>query len=180
MFCWDDELVAAMIRANMKTVLCVGSGISREPRALAEAGFTVVAMDLSPAAIEIARSIEFTADAVESFFDPKLRRPGGSIEFVVGNFLDPSVCSGPFDVIIERRTGQLFATRDLDSVMSCLSNRLNENGIFFSHCHGASWKPPADPVHYAESWFHDNGWNAWYGEGEKPTGRVAWTFTSTG
>jgi hypothetical protein len=180
MFCWDDELVGVMTRAEMKTVLFVGSGISREPRALAEAGFTVVAMDLSPVAIEIARSVEFTPDAVESFFDQKLRRPGGSVDFVVGNFLDPSVCSGPFDVIIERRTAQLFVTRDLDGVMSCLSNRLNENCIFFSHCHDACWEPPADPVHYAESWFRDNGWNNWYGEGDKPGGRVAWTFTSTG
>src|SRR5690349_13336949 len=88
MFCWDDEIVEAMNVANMKTVLCVGSGISREPRALAEAGFEVVAMDLSPIAIEIARSVEFGADAVQNFFDPKLRRPGGSVDFIVGNFLD--------------------------------------------------------------------------------------------
>ena len=180
MFCWDDELVGAMTRANMKTVLCVGSGISQEPRALAQAGFTVAAMDVSPAAIEIARSVEFTAGHVESYFDPKLRRPGGSIDFLVGNFLDPSVCSGPFDVIIERRTAQLFADRDLDGVMSKLSNRLNENGIFFSHCHDACWKPPAEPVHFATSWFRDNGWSDWYGKGEKPGGRVAWRFTSTG
>ena len=90
MFCSDDELVGAMTRADVKSVLCVGSGISQEPRALAEAGFTVVAMDLSPTAIEIARSVEFTAEDVQSFFDPKFLRPGGSIEFVVGNFLDPS------------------------------------------------------------------------------------------
>ena len=180
MFCWDDELVGAMIRADVKSVLCVGSGISQEPRALAEAGFTVVAMDLSPTAIEIARSVDFTGDDVGSFFDPKFRRPGGSIDFVVGNFLDPCVCAGPFDVIIERRTAQLFAARDLDAVMSKLSNRLSENGIFFSHCHEASGGPWDEPIHFATPWFRDNGWSDWYGEGEKPAGRVAWTFISTG
>lgn len=180
MFCWDGDLVEAMTRANLKTVLCVGSGISREPRAFAEAGFAVIAMDLSPTAIEIARSVEFSTDDVEAFFDPKFRRPGGSIDFVAGNFLDPSVCSGPFDVIIERRTAQLFAAHDLEGVMSKLSNRLSENGILFSHCHDASWRPPAEPVHYAESWFRDKGWSEWYGEGDKPSGRVAWTFISTG
>lgn len=180
MFCWDHELVAAMTSADMKTVLCVGSGISREPRALAEAGFTVVAMDLSPTAIEIARAVEFTADDVGTFFDPKFRRPGGSVDFVVGSFLDPSVCGGPFDVIIERRTAQLFAGRDLDGVMSKLSNRLTENGILFSHCHDASGGPWDDPVHFAESWFRDDGWSDWRGEGDKPRGRVAWTFISTG
>ncbi|MBI1786999.1 MAG: hypothetical protein HYR60_05520 [Acidobacteria bacterium] len=36
-------------------VLCAGSGISQEPKALAEAGFEVVALDLSPEALELRR-----------------------------------------------------------------------------------------------------------------------------
>jgi hypothetical protein len=43
MFCEDGELVDAMRANGMKTVLCVGNGISQEPRALAWAGFDVTA-----------------------------------------------------------------------------------------------------------------------------------------
>ena len=180
LFCRDYRLVEAMTRSDMKTVLCVGSGISQEPRALAAAGFKVVAMDLSTTAMEIARRVPFTDDDVQSFYDPKFQRSGGMVDFVVGNFLDPKVCPGPFDVIIERRTAHLYVSSDLDRAMTELTNRLSDNGIFFSHCHDACWKPPAEPTHYARSWFKENGWSMWYGEGDKPKDRVAWTFISTG
>ena len=94
LFCRDYRLVEAMTRADMKTVLCVGSGISQEPRALAAAGFKVVAMDLSTTAMEIARRTRFTDDDVQSFYDPKFQRPGGMVDFVVGNFLDPRCVPG--------------------------------------------------------------------------------------
>jgi hypothetical protein len=54
MFCDDRALVSVMGSENMNTILCAGNGISQEPRALAEAGFSVVALDFSPAAVEIA------------------------------------------------------------------------------------------------------------------------------
>jgi hypothetical protein len=53
MFCEDWELVGAMRANGMKTVLCVGNGISQEPRALAWAGFDVTALDLSPLATSV-------------------------------------------------------------------------------------------------------------------------------
>lgn len=180
MFCWDERLVEAMTRAEMKTVLCVGSGISQEPRALAAAGFKVVAMDLSTTAMEIARRVPFNDDDVESFYDPKFLRPGGMVDHVVGNFLDPSVCPGPFDVIIERQTAQLYVNSGLDRAMTELTNRPSDNGIFFSHSHDGFWKPPAEPTHYTLSWFKENEWTIWSGEGDKPEDRVSWTFISTG
>ena len=61
MFCVDHEFVRVMNNRRLKTILCAGNGISQEPRALAEAGFDVTALDCSSRAIEIARSLEFPA-----------------------------------------------------------------------------------------------------------------------
>jgi|SRR5215470_5461646 len=54
-FCHDGSLVDAMRANGLKTALCVGNGISQEPRALAWAGFDVTALDLSPFATEMAK-----------------------------------------------------------------------------------------------------------------------------
>ena len=181
MFCDDRELVRAMNSGGLSSVLCAGSGISQEPRALAEAGFKVVALDLSAQAMEIARSFEFPEHAFESYCDPQSRRPGGNVEFVVGDILDPSVCPGPFDVIIERRTAQIFFERNLDGVLTALGDRLSQRGILLSHCHDGAWKPPARPRNFTESWFRKNRWQVRSGNlGELPSGRVAWVMTTTG
>lgn len=181
MFCDDRELVEVMNAEGMKSVLCSGNGISQEPRALAEAGLEVVALDFSPQAIQIAKGFEFPAEGFEHFCEPGLRRQGGHVEFVVGNFLDLTVCPGPFDVIIERRTAQIFFNHGIGPVLCALAKRLSQDGIFVSHCHDTTWRPPAKIRHYAESWFRDNGWTVWGGTpGRKPPGRVAWLFTSTG
>jgi hypothetical protein len=54
-FCDDGSLVDAMRANGLRTALCVGNGISQEPRALARAGFDVTALDLSPFATEMAK-----------------------------------------------------------------------------------------------------------------------------
>jgi len=177
----DRGLVAVMNSEGMKSVLCAGSGISQEPRALAQAGFQVVALDRSPQAMEIARGYEFPPEGFEYFCEPEMRRPGGHVEFVTGDILDPAVCPGPFDVIIERRTAQLYFTRDMGAVLSELEKRLGQEGIFLSHCHDGRWKGPAAPHHFTKSWFEENRWTIWSGRpGRKPPGRVAWLITSTG
>ena len=182
MFCDDRDLVRIMNAETMKTVLCAGNGISQEPRALAEAGFVVVALDISPQAIEFARDLPFTAERFEFFCEPVMRRSGGSVEYVVGNILDSSVCPGPFDVIIERSTAQNYLTHGQPALMLALSERLSQNGIFFSHSHDGSWNPDREIRHFTADWFALNGWTIrWHGTlTEKPVGRVAWLFTSTG
>jgi uncharacterized RDD family membrane protein YckC len=181
MFCDDRELVELMKRREMKSVLCAGSGISQEPRALAEAGFEVVALDFSPQAIEIAKSFDLTAEGFEYFCDPGSHRPGGRVEFVVGDILDKSVCPGPFDVIIERRTAQTYLDHNLGAVMTALADRLACDGIFLSHCHDGCWRPPAMPRHFTEPWFRENGWTVWSGDPDpSSSGRVAWLLTTTG
>lgn len=181
MLCDDRDLVEVMNSEGMKNVLCAGNGISQEPRALAQAGFKVIALDISPQAVEIARGFEFPAEGFEYFCEPEMRRPGGHVDFVTGDILDSSICPGPFDVIIERRTAQLYFSHDIGPVLGELAKRLGQDGILLSHCHDGGWKPPAEPRHFTQPWFQQNRWTIWNGgPGRKPPGRVAWLFTSTG
>lgn len=181
MFCNDSALVRVMNDEGIRSILCAGNGISQEPKALAAAGMEVVALDISPQAVEIAKSYPLPVEAISFYFEPELQKPGGKVEFVTGNILDATVCPGPFDVIIERLTTQNYHTQGIGAVLNGLAQRLSENGIFFSHCHDRTWKPPAEPRHYAEQWFHEAEWTIWSGRpGRKPPGRVAWLFRSTG
>jgi hypothetical protein len=181
MFFDDRDLVKVMKSVGMKTVLCAGNGISQEPRALAEAGFKVIAFDLSPHALEIARGFPFGNENFEHLCEPGMRQPGGHVDFILGDILDADACPGPFDVIIERLTAQLDFNRDIGVVLGALAKRLDRNGIFVSHCHDGAWKPPAEPRHFTKPWFAENGWTIWNGSpSAKPAGQVAWLFTSTG
>ena len=182
MFCDDRDLVRVMNAEGMKSVLCAGNGISQEPRALAEAGFEVVALDISPQAVEYARDFAFPSEGFEFFCEPDMRRSGGNVEYVVGNILDSSVCPGPFDVIIERSTAQNYLTHGQPALMMALSERLSQNGIFFSHSHDGSWNPDREIRYFTADWFAFNGWTIRWDKtlAEKPAGRVAWLFTSTG
>ena len=85
MFRNDGKLVDVMRANNLKTVLCVGNGMSQEPRALALAGFDVTVLDLSPFATEMAEriaavlrqnSIHLRFQQLSlSFSQPKFSRP---------------------------------------------------------------------------------------------------------
>ena len=108
MFCDDDALLDAMHTRGLTTVLCVGSGISQEPHALAAAGFDVTALDISPFAMRFASELTLSPSRVGQFFDLQRTRPGGTVKFAVGDLVDSTVCPGPFDVVIERKTLQLF------------------------------------------------------------------------
>jgi 2-polyprenyl-3-methyl-5-hydroxy-6-metoxy-1,4-benzoquinol methylase len=67
MFCDERALIAAMSENGMKSILCAGNGISMEPRALATAGFDVVALDISPRALDIARSFPPSSQPLSRF-----------------------------------------------------------------------------------------------------------------
>ena len=182
MFVDDRDMVRIMNKEGLKRVLCAGNGISQEPRALAQAGFEVVALDISAQAIEFARDFAFPAEGFDFFCEPDMRRSGGSVEYVVGNILDYSVCPGPFDVIIERSTAQNYLNHDQPALMLALSQRLSPNGIFFSHSHDGSWNPDREIRHFTADWFAYNEWTIRWDTtlAEKPAGRVAWLSTSTG
>ena len=179
MFCDDGELVDAMRASRFRTVLCVGNGLSQEPRALAAAGFDVTALDLSPFAAEAANQAAPLDDHLVDLLDGRSLSPEGRLEFVTGDLNDADVCRGPFDVVIERRTLQLFRQHDLPAALQAVASRLAARGIFFSHCHDNRWRPPGRPRHACEDWFAAQGWPRWQDEGPV-SGRVAWLFVSTG
>ena len=118
LFCDDRKFVTMMNEQGMRRILCAGNGISQEPQALAAAGFDVVALDISPQATEIARSLAPIPERLRHYIDDSMRRPGGHVDFVVGDIRDSAICRGPFDLIIERCTAQLYANRGLDTLLN--------------------------------------------------------------
>jgi SAM-dependent methyltransferase len=181
LFSQDEDLIQVMRQCGFRRVLCAGSGISQEPRALAEAGLEVTALDLSPVALQLAQGWPLTPQDVAYFFDEALLRPGGRVEFVAGDLIDPSVARGPFDLIIERRTLQLFLPDEADRALDALAARLQPEGILFSHCHSGGWKPPQPRGHLLRDLFVCHGWAIWEsGLDPKPKGRAVWLLFTTG
>jgi SAM-dependent methyltransferase len=178
----DDLLLAIMTEYGLKKVLCAGNGLSQEPRALARAGYDVTALDLSPKASELAKTHEFSPNDFNYFYAPGAERPGGHLDFVVGNLLDTAVCPGPFDVIIERLTVQLFPEQDRPKALQALAGRLGNVGIFLSHCNdGAYPSKHRQHFHASESWFREQGWMIWdSAPATALSGRVAWLLRSSG
>lgn len=179
LFVDDGELVDAMRANGLRTVLCVGNGISQEPRALAWAGFDVISLDISPWAAEVAADAAPPDDFLARLVGGKSGDSNGHLEFVVGDLCDPTCCPGPYDVVIDRSTLQLWPEADRPMAMRAVANRLASRGIFFSQSHDGGWRPPAPRKHALEPWFVAEGWEFW--RGNTPlTGRVAWLFTTTG
>jgi Methyltransferase domain len=180
----DDLLISVMVEHGLRTILCAGSGISMEPRALAEAGFNVTALDVSPTALRVVEGIELGPNGVRHFCGSGAHRTGGHVDFVVGSLLDMTVCPGPFDVVIERRTVQRFEENDRPAALRALAGRLGEIGILLSHCNDNQYFPSKERGlfhHASESWFRERGWTIWDLSPECALkGRVAWLVRSSG
>jgi SAM-dependent methyltransferase len=160
MFCDLRPLVAAMRSKGMTSILCVGHGLSREPAMLARAGFSVVGLDLSPLVSEWCQGFVLDDNSLPGLIDADQEAPGGRVEYVAGDLTDPRVCPGPFDVIIERRTVQLFGEAN-GQALDALAAHLNTPGIFLSHCHDGCWRPPQPRTHANAQWFLERGWTHW-------------------
>jgi hypothetical protein len=76
---------------------------------------------------------------------------GGTLTFVTGDLMDPDVCPGPFDVVIERRTLQLFPATEQMEGLERLIARLGTPGLFVSHQHLGCWRPGDSREHYARA-----------------------------
>ena len=150
-FCSDDEVVKAAQTYGLSTILCIGNGISQEPVALSWAGFKVTAMDISPVAVSICHTLSQKFNSSDSYFHQSLKRPGGSIKFVVGDLFNENDCPGPYDVIIERRTIQDYPQEQQVEAVTRMIARLANKGIIVSHCHDNRFNPienpGAEPVH---------------------------------
>jgi hypothetical protein len=185
---WPDSFICSLMTENLstscapnglRTVLCVGNGISQEPRALAWAGFDVTALDISPFAVKVASEAAPPDELLAGLVGGRSSGPDGHLEFAVGDLCDAACCAGPYDVVIDRKTLQLWPSADRPVAVQAVANRLALRGIFFSHSHDGGWRPPAEPRHALKSWFAAEAWTFWEGA-TALTGRAAWLFTTTG
>jgi hypothetical protein len=175
-------LLSVMAEYGLRTVLCAGNGVSQEPRALAEAGCDVTALDISLVAAGFAEGFPDDPHERGSFISTQMHRLGGSVDFVVGDLLDLTVCPGPFDVVIERRTVQVFGEQQRAAALSALSKRLSRVGVFLSQCLDdpfpmeLGWSQHETGLfHASESWFREQGWAIWDGVPSFPlAGKVGW------
>ena len=175
MFVHDGELVDLMRANGLRTVLCVGNGISQEPKALAWAGFDVTALDLSPLAIEVARDGEPPDEMLAHLVGGRSAGTNGRVRFIVGDLMDPAVCKGPYDVVIERKTLQLFPSEQQSAAMRAVADRVANPGILYSHSHRNS-KNLTFPV---ADWLDAEGWPRAH-QLPSITQRVGWLFSSSG
>ena len=183
----DPELPGLLAGRDARTILCAGNGLSSEALSLALLGFHVTGLDISAVPGEVfASSLRrpehpvhgipgFSIDDgnVVSFVDagpiepercPPIHRSaeylpkgGGTLSFVTGDLMNPQVCAGPFDVVIERRTVQLFPSEERLPAVQRLVARLANRGLFVSHQHAGGWTPGEPRTHYAEEWLRSQG-----------------------
>ena len=204
----DTGFIPALDRRGVRTILCVGNGLSAEAWALALHGFDVTALDISSvpaemfrqgiadadepargmftvrgdAAISFAPDVAFDLDSISKMHLAEGRPPhgGGSITHVTGDLTNPELCPGPFDAVIERRTLQLFPADQQVEALARLEARMAPRVLFVSHQHSGAWKPEEPRAHYARDWVTERGFT----EERSPDGpsavRAAWLIFTTG
>ena len=183
----DATLPGLLSQRGARTILCAGNGLSSEPVALALYGFDVTALDSSAVPAEafgrtfrnpehpVRRIPGFVLrdDGSMTFGPPGLIDPalcphmhrsadhphagGGSVSFITGDLTNPDVCPGPFDVVIERRTLQLFPEVERIAALDRLVARLADRGVFVSHQHARGWRPGEARTHHAAAWLESRG-----------------------
>ncbi|MBK5256311.1 MAG: hypothetical protein JJE39_09795 [Vicinamibacteria bacterium] len=206
----DPTLVALLHRRGARKILCAGIGLSSESLALALHGFDVTSLDISdvpglafhagigdPAhpfsrlpiqTVKDDGTVIFLADQV---IDPDLcprihgseeypSRGGGSLSHSTGDLVDPEVCPGPYDVLIERRTVQLFPEAEHEAALNGLAARLGPRALFISHQHLGSWRPGQPRRHFASDWLEASDFTPEGASEVGDTARVARLQFSTG
>jgi hypothetical protein len=207
----DETLPGLLDQRGSRTILCAGNGLSMEAISLALHGFDVTALDISAVPSQVFLrtmqdpehpvrripgfctgddgSVAFGASVL---IDPEVCPPmhrsadhpprgGGSVSFVTGNLMKQDVCPGPFDVVIERRTLQLFQGVDQISALDRLVARLGHRGTFVSQEHQGAWRPGDARMHYAEARLKALGFVLRsHGTGDKAAARLAYLIFSTG
>jgi len=177
----DRDLLRVIEARGFQSVLCVGSGLALEPHALAAAGLRVTMLDISRDVVAAMSATTFPPDAFSRILDASQLRAGGSLECVAGDLTDPAVCVGPYDVVIERKTLQLFPETERGAALAAVAARMNPNGILFTHAHNSRGGPGRPRNHFVEPFLEQCGFTKRGFEASKSaTGRTAITFLSTG
>ncbi|MGH9309188.1 MAG: hypothetical protein ACRD1U_07430 [Vicinamibacterales bacterium] len=183
----DNTLIDLLASRDARTILCAGNGLSTEALSLAMHGFHVTALDISkvPSTVLVAAlsSLEQSASRISGmrvtperivFGEPgcaipadvcppihrtphRLPQGGGSLASVTGDLIDPAICPGPFDAVIERRTVQLFPEVEREVALDRLASRLGARGLFVSHFHDGCGGPGRWRPHYATGWVASRG-----------------------
>jgi hypothetical protein len=102
-------------------------------------------LDISRYVVAAMSAATFPADAFSRILDASQLRPGGSLECVDGDLTSPMVCPGLYDVVIERKTLQLFPATERAAALATVAARLTPNGILFTHAHDGRWRPGRSP-----------------------------------
>ncbi len=176
----NGELVDLMRAEGLRTVLCVGNGLSLEAHALCAAGFQATALDLSAFSMAVLRKATPSAEHLCRLIGGRTLQAGGTLTCVGGDLRDPSVCAGPYDVVIERRTLQLFPDDLRPAALERVTARLAARGLIVSHSHDGAWKPPAPWRHWTRDWFRQQGWQEWRPGASHPGGQAVYLEQSSG
>ncbi len=120
------------------SVLVVGNGPSLLPAALAHAGHRVSVIDLSKVVIAFLSTLGAPRDQLEVFFVASatagefdleaVRRPGGSLELLLGDIRSPTLANEDFQVIVATRSVQGYVGYDLEDCLDAISRRLTPEG----------------------------------------------------
>ena len=109
-FAQPAEIAQVLAANNLRSILCVRQWAVARTVGLREGRVHVTVLDLSPYAVQKARE--------------SMPAPYDTIRFVTGSLMDANLCSGPYDVILERRTLQLFPPDQLHAAMTAVASRL--------------------------------------------------------
>ena len=149
----DDDLPGLLRRRGVRSILCVGNGLSVEAKTLSRFGFEVTALDLSPWVTDACTRVQWRTDRPMHGGPPLSLATSGAVSYVTGDLFDPHACPGPFDAVFERRTAQLYQSDGThETALSMLAARLAPRGMLLSHEHQGWWKPDQPRVHFARDW----------------------------
>jgi ubiquinone/menaquinone biosynthesis C-methylase UbiE len=128
----NPNLVQWLDRRNVEgkgqRALVVGCGLGDDAEELARRGFTVVAFDVAPTAIDWCRK----------------RFPHSAVEYVVADALDaPAAWNGSFDFIFEAYTLQVLPEDVRGKAIASIARLLAKGGTLLVVCRGRSPEEPS-------------------------------------
>ncbi len=128
----DYDLKAALSKYNIKSgsLLDIGTGAGTQSTLLANLGFTVTATDISPTAIELAKT--------------HARQKKAEVNFLIDDIRNSKI-EGTFDLIVDRGTFHTLHSEERDAYVEKIHDLLKPDGYFFLKTYSTKeemWKGP--------------------------------------